>query len=98
MPINQQKSALARADRYTREALDAIRTGKGTAEGLLMNALGALNFAGNSQQKLIDACEAVISAANRETIVAGKHKLTEGNVLIQTVKDAVAHASGPGID
>ncbi len=102
--ISQPKSALARALAHLDHALaiaeehDPDDSSIGDLKQELMLARGALNFAGNSQTKLIEAGEAIIHAANNETIIAGKHKRTAGEMLISTMHEAITHASGPGID
>ncbi len=92
MPISQPNSALARTDAYIREALIALNRGDLTlAAAKLGGALGAAEFAGNSQTKLIEAARAASSA------MAGYRDWrtsTERNGLVAAIK----HAEGPGID
>lgn len=93
MPIDQPNSALARTARHINEALEALRQGDDmTATVKLRLALGALGFAGNSQTKLIDALK------NADAFVGGFMQDSDCKALRAGFKDAIAHASGPGID
>lgn len=94
----------ARADNLVRTAINLLHTDssdphyKAAIIDALTQASGALGFAGNSQTRLINACDGVIRASNHEVIIAGKYKRTEGEEVIKAVLEAVEHAEGPGID
>ncbi len=94
--ICQLNSALARADTYVREALLAIHQRDYTlASAKLGGALSALEYAGNSQTKLIDAAnaaEGLILKPWSQWVTGDQKDAVDG------LRDAIAHASGPGID
>lgn len=100
MPINQPESALARADSRIRELREKMTNDDGfdLAEALpvIDLALGALNFAGNSQQRLIDACAEQVSYY--EAALRVRRLSLAETALLDAHRAAIAHASGPGID
>lgn len=90
--VSQPNSALARVETYIREALLAIDRGDLTlASAQLGGALGAVEFAANSQTKLIDACKHASQAVAK--MPQGRYK-----GIVACCDEAVKHAEGPGID
>ncbi len=97
--ICQLNSALARADTYVREALLAIHQRDYTlASAKLGGALGALDYAGNSQTRLIDAVNGLVIANHGLPANPADETDPVCRAAIEQGLAAITHATGPGID